>query len=82
METLVVEHPYALVACCAYLAEKTRDPVSRTESARRGIPPGDIPGLAHVVDSRTPDRRAVWLKLTPAGCALAAKLDQSEPAVA
>jgi len=28
------------------------------------------------------DRRAVWLKLTPAGTALAARLDQSEPAVA
>jgi DNA-binding MarR family transcriptional regulator len=26
------------------------------------------------------DRRAVWLKLTPAGLTLAAKLDQAEPA--
>lgn len=51
MKQLTVEHPFALVACCALLA--SRDP--------------DAPGLAHVLESRTPDRRAVWLAVPEHG---------------
>jgi DNA-binding MarR family transcriptional regulator len=55
-----------------------------------GISSAAMPQIAAKLERRglvervrgSQDRRAVWLRLTPAGCSLAAQLDQSEPAVA